>query len=99
MLAPTPFRHRPSPKLSLATPITIAVAVAALAADPPHAAEPPTPPPPALGGPYEPAEPALVVEGKPDPAARPWTIRSDPRLERRYAPRERSPVNRLVVRF
>ena len=97
MLAPTPFRHRPSPKLSLATPITIAVAVAALAADPTQAVEPA--PPPAMGGPYEPAEPALVVEGKPNPAARPWTIRSDPRLERRYAPRERSPVNRLVVRF
>lgn len=52
------------------------------------------------GGPYEPVEPATVtVEAAPIEAPRAFTIAPDPTLQRRYAPREREPLNRLTIPF
>ena len=52
------------------------------------------------GGPYEPVEEVIVVvEARPVEAPGPFTIAPDPELERRYAPREREPVNRIVIPF
>jgi hypothetical protein len=51
------------------------------------------------GGPYEPAEETIVVEGEPAAARRPFTIAPDPALARRYAPREREPLNRVTIPF
>ena len=51
------------------------------------------------GGPYEPVEEAIVVEGEPAEAPRAFTIAPDPELSRRYAPREREPLNRVMIPF
>ena len=52
------------------------------------------------GGPYEPVEVAtVIVEAEPLEAPRPFTIAPDPELERRYAPRERAPLNRVTIPF
>ena len=52
------------------------------------------------GGPYEPVEEVnVVVEARAAEAPRPITIAPYPRLERRYAPREREPVNRIRIPF
>ena len=52
------------------------------------------------GGPYEPVEPAtVIVDAEPLEAPRPFTIAPDPELERRYAPRERAPLNRMTIPF
>lgn len=52
------------------------------------------------GGPYEPVEEAaVVIEAEPIEAPRPFTIAPDPALERRYAPREREPMNRIRIPF
>ena len=52
------------------------------------------------GGPYEPVEEAAVlVEARPEEAPRPFTIAPDPELARRYAPRARTPLNRVTIRF
>ncbi len=53
------------------------------------------------GGPWEPVEAqnVVVVEARPAEAPRPFTIAPDPTLERRYAPRERDPVNRITIPF
>jgi hypothetical protein len=52
------------------------------------------------GGPYEPVEPATVtVEAEALEAPRAFTIAPDPELERRYAPRERAPLNRVTIPF
>lgn len=53
------------------------------------------------GGPFEPVgEANVVVEARPaDTPPPPFTIAPDPELERRYAPRERAPVNRLRIPF
>ena len=52
------------------------------------------------GGPYEPVEPAtVVVEAEPVEAPRPFTIAPDPVFERRYAPREPAPLNRVTIPF
>lgn len=82
------------------TIIAVAALAAALAAAPDARAETRAPPPPqAMGGPLEPLplDPApIIVEGR---RAEPVSIATDPRLERRYAPRERAPLNRIIVRF
>jgi len=52
------------------------------------------------GGPYEPVEEVtVVVEARPAEAPQPFTIAPDPELERRYAPREREPLNRVTIPF
>ena len=53
------------------------------------------------GGPYEPVEEQTIVlvEARPAEAPRPFTIAPDPALERRYAPRERAPLNRVTIPF
>ncbi|HYD11293.1 MAG TPA: hypothetical protein VEC11_00440 [Allosphingosinicella sp.] len=52
------------------------------------------------GGPYEPVEEAtVVVEAEPLEAPRPFMLGPDPELERRYAPRERAPLNRITIPF
>ena len=52
------------------------------------------------GGPYEPVEEVtVVVEANPVEAPRPFTIAPDAELERRYAPREREPLNRVTIPF
>ena len=52
------------------------------------------------GGPYEPVEEqTVVVEAPPLEAPRPFTIAPDPEFERRYAPREREPLNRVTIPF
>lgn len=52
------------------------------------------------GGPYEPVEEQnVVVESEPVEAPRPFTIAPDPALARRYAPRERAPLNRVTIPF
>lgn len=80
--------------------LAVAALAAALAAAPDaRAGTPPPPPPQAMGGPFEPLplDPApIIVEGR---RAEPVSIATDPRLERRYAPRERQPLNRIIVRF
>ncbi len=87
------------------TILAAAALAAALAAAPQARAEIPSPPAPpaaasgAMGGPLEPLplDPApIVVEGQ---RTEPVSIVTDPRLERRYAPRERQPLNRIIMRF
>jgi hypothetical protein len=57
-------------------------------------------PVPGQGGPYEPVEEQIVVvEAAPVEAPRPFMLAPDPKLERRYARREREPVNRITIRF
>jgi hypothetical protein len=52
------------------------------------------------GGPWEPVEEStVVVEARPAETPPPFTIAPDPALERRYAPRERAPANRLTIPF
>jgi hypothetical protein len=52
------------------------------------------------GGPYEPVEEVtVVVEAPPFEAPRPFTVAPDPQLQRRYAPRERAPLNRVTIPF
>lgn len=53
------------------------------------------------GGPYELVEEqtVVVVEARPAEAPRPFTIAPDPELERRYAPRDRAPLNRVTIPF
>lgn len=52
------------------------------------------------GGPYEPVEPVtVIVEGEPLEAPPAFSIAPDPALERRYAPRERAPLNRVTMPF
>lgn len=52
------------------------------------------------GGPYEPVEEqTVVVESEPVEAPRAFTIAPDPALERRYAPREPAPLNRVTIPF
>ena len=52
------------------------------------------------GGPYEPVEEQTVtVEAEPLEAPRAFTIAPDPALERRYAPREREPLNPVTIPF
>lgn len=52
------------------------------------------------GGPYEPVdEQTVVVEAPPIEAPRPFTIAPDPEFERRYAPREPEPLNRVTIPF
>lgn len=53
------------------------------------------------GGPYEPVEEqnVVMVEARPVETPRPFTIAPDPELERRYAPREREPLNRVTIPF
>ena len=53
------------------------------------------------GGPYEPVEEqtVVVVEARPVETPQPFTIAPDPELERRYAPRERAPLNRVTIPF
>jgi hypothetical protein len=82
---------------SLAVPLLAAAMLAA--PQPAWSAAIAAPAQPAIGGPYEPIDPPIVVEGKLPAAPPAWTIRPDPRLERRYAPRERQPVNRVILRF
>lgn len=82
------------------TILAAAALAAALASTPAARAEPPPPPAPqAMGGPLEPLplDPApIVVEGR---RGEPESIAPDPRLERRYAPREREPLGRIILRF
>lgn len=84
------------------TILAVAALAAALAAASDARAETPASPPPppqAMGGPLEPLplDPApIIVEGR---RSEPVSIVTDPRLERRYAPRERAPLNRIIVRF
>lgn len=51
------------------------------------------------GGPYEPVEEVIVVEGERPETPALFTIAPDPELERRYAPREREPLNRVTIPF
>lgn len=52
------------------------------------------------GGPYEPvAEQNVTVEAPPVEAPALFSIAPDPVLERRYAPREREPLNRVTIPF
>lgn len=52
------------------------------------------------GGPYEPVEEQNVtVEAPPVEAPALFSIAPDPALERRYAPREREPLNRVTIPF
>ena len=52
------------------------------------------------GGPYEPVEPATVtVVAEPIEPPRAFTVAPDPALERRYAPRERAPLNPVTIPF
>ena len=85
------------------TVIAVAALAATLAAAPQAEARTPSPPAPsapqAMGGPLEPLplDPApIIVEGR---RAEPVSIATDPRLERRYGPRERAPLNRIIMRF
>jgi hypothetical protein len=92
--------------MTMLSPLLFAAAVLAGAPD--------VPPPPApveeenrlpapeegQGGPYEPIEEVTVlVEARPTEAPRPFTIAPDPELERRYAPREREPLNCVTIPF
>jgi hypothetical protein len=52
------------------------------------------------GGPYEPVEEVtVVVEARPAEAPPPFTIAPDPAFARRYAAREREPLNRITIPF
>lgn len=63
-------------------------------------AAPPPAPEQGEGGPHEPVEEQnVVVEAAPLEKPALFTIAPDPELERRYAPREPEPLNRVTIPF